>query len=198
MTAEAAPHHFTLTDAAVANYDSVFKVNPPLRPARDVAAIKAGLADGTIDAIATDHAPHAQEDKEQPFDQAPPGMLGLETALSLALCELELPIEQVLALMSWKPARIAGLEGSHGGPDRRGPPRQPVRHRPGGHVGRRAGGAGQPQPQHALRRPQAHRPQPPHRPAGRAGGHRRGGPAMRVQKGSYLRPFCTLDGLVQR
>ncbi|MEA2703101.1 MAG: dihydroorotase [Actinomycetota bacterium] len=122
VTAEAAPHHFTLTDAAVANYDSVFKVNPPLRPARHVAAIKAGLADGTVDAIATDHAPHAQEDKERPFDQAPPGMLGLETALSLALCELELPIEQVLGLLSWRPARIAGLEGTHGGPVAEGRP----------------------------------------------------------------------------
>jgi dihydroorotase len=122
VTAEAAPHHFTLTDAAVEGYDSVFKVNPPLRPARHVAAVREGLADGTIDAIATDHAPHAQEDKEQPFDQAPPGMLGLETALSLALCELELPIEQVLALLSWRPARIAGLEGVHGGPVAQGRP----------------------------------------------------------------------------
>ena len=85
VTAEAAPHHFTLTDAEVASYDPVFKVNPPLRTAADVAAVKAGLADGTIDAIATDHAPHAQEAKEAPFDQAPPGMLGLETALALAL-----------------------------------------------------------------------------------------------------------------
>ena len=121
VTAEATPHHFTLTDAAVANYDSVFKVNPPLRPARR-GRREAGLADGTIDAIATDHAPHAQEDKEPPFDQAPPGMLGLETALSLALSELELPIEQVLALMSWRPARIAGLDGTHGGPIAEGRP----------------------------------------------------------------------------
>jgi dihydroorotase len=122
VTAEAAPHHFTLTDEAVASYDPVFKVNPPLRPPADVAAVKAGLADGTIDAIATDHAPHAQEDKEQPFDQAPPGMLGLETALALALTELELPLEQVLALLSWRPARIAGLSGQHGGPVSEGSP----------------------------------------------------------------------------
>jgi dihydroorotase len=110
VTAEAAPHHFTLTDAAVAGYDTVFKVNPPLRSASDVAAVRDGLRTGAIDAIATDHAPHPQEAKEQPFDQAPPGMLGLETALALALTELELPIEHVLALLSWQPARIAGLD----------------------------------------------------------------------------------------
>ena len=69
-------------------YDSVFKVNPPLRTPADIAAIKAGLADGTIDAIATDHAPHPPEAKEAPLDQAPPGMLGLETALALSLGEL--------------------------------------------------------------------------------------------------------------
>ena len=122
VTAEAAPHHFTLTDELVASYDPVFKVNPPLRPPGDVEAVKAALADGTIDAIATDHAPHAQEDKEQPFDQAPPGMLGLETALALALTELELPLEQVLALLSWRPARIARLTGQHGGPLAEGSP----------------------------------------------------------------------------
>jgi dihydroorotase len=110
VTAEAAPHHFTLTHAEVASYDPVFKVNPPLRTDADVAAVKAGLADGTIDAIATDHAPHAQELKEAPFDEAPCGMLGLETALSLALSELDLPIERVLALLSWQPAGIAGVE----------------------------------------------------------------------------------------
>ena len=115
VTAEAAPHHFTLTDAAVASYDPVFKVNPPLRTPADVTAVKAGLADGTIDAVATDHAPHAPEAKELPFDQAPPGMLGLETALALALTELDLALEGVLALMSWRPARIAGLD-DHGGP----------------------------------------------------------------------------------
>lgn len=118
VTAEVAPHHFTLTDAEVASYDTVYKVNPPLRPPSDVAAVKRALADGTADAIATDHAPHAQEDKEAPFDQAPPGMLGLETALSLALTELDLPIERVLAPLSWQPAAIAGLSGlgGQGGP----------------------------------------------------------------------------------
>jgi len=115
VTAEACPHHFTLTHAEVASYDPVFKVNPPLRTDVDVAAIKAGLADGTIDAIATDHAPHAQETKEAPFDEAPCGMLGLETALALALTELDLAIGQILALLSWQPAAIAGL-ADHGGP----------------------------------------------------------------------------------
>jgi len=115
VTAEAAPHHFTLTHAATKDYDTVFKVNPPLRTDADVSAVRAGLADGTIDAIATDHAPHAQEVKEAAFDEAPPGMLGLETAVPLTLA-LGLPIERALALLSWNPARIAGLTAEHGGP----------------------------------------------------------------------------------
>jgi dihydroorotase len=115
VTAEVAPHHFTLTDAEVASYDPVFKVNPPLRSAADVAAVKAALAAGVVDAIATDHAPHAQESKEAPFDQAPPGMLGLETALGLALTELDLPVPRILGLLSWQPAAIAGA-ADHGGP----------------------------------------------------------------------------------
>ncbi len=116
VTAEACPHHFTLTHAELAGYDPVYKVNPPLRTDADVAAIKRGLGDGTIDAIATDHAPHTQETKEAPFDEAPCGMVGLETALALALTELELPIERVLALLSWQPAAIARIEDAHGGP----------------------------------------------------------------------------------
>lgn len=115
VTAEAAPHHFTLTDEACASYDPVFKVHPPLRSAADVVAIRAGLADGTIDAIATDHAPHPVEAKEAAFDLAPPGMIGLETALALSLTELDLPVAQVLGLLSWRPARIARLD-RHGGP----------------------------------------------------------------------------------
>ena len=115
VTAEAAPHHFTLTDAEARSFDPVFKVNPPLRTDDDVAAVRQGLADGVIDAIATDHAPHAPEAKEAPWDEAPPGMLGLETALGLALTELDLPIERVLALLSWQPARVAGLADEHGG-----------------------------------------------------------------------------------
>ena len=116
VSAEAAPHHFTLTDAAAASFDPVFKVNPPLRTDADVAAVKRGLADGTIDAIATDHAPHTQQAKEAPWDEAPPGMLGLETALGLALTELDLPLEAVIGLLSWRPARLAGIAERHGGP----------------------------------------------------------------------------------
>jgi dihydroorotase len=115
VSAEATPHHFTLTHAACAGYDPVFKVNPPLRTDDDVEGVKGGLADGALDAIATDHAPHAPELKELPFDQAPPGMLGLETALALALTELDLPLAEVLALLSWRPAAIAGVEADHGG-----------------------------------------------------------------------------------
>ena len=122
VTAEATTHHFTLTDAACASYDPVFKVHPPLRTDADVAAIKAGLADGTIDAIATDHAPHEPHTKEFPFDQAPPGMLGLESALALALTELDLEIDRVAALMSWQPAHIAGIDDRHGRPIAPGEP----------------------------------------------------------------------------
>ncbi|MGA3146201.1 MAG: dihydroorotase [Acidimicrobiales bacterium] len=120
VTAEAAPHHFSLTDGCASGYDPVFKVNPPLRPQSDVDAVKAGLADGTIDAIATDHAPHPPELKDLPFDQAPPGMLGLQTAASLAIGELGLPMARLLALMSWQPAKIARLDPSNGG-DQGGP-----------------------------------------------------------------------------
>ena len=132
VTAEVTPHHLALCDAAVASYDPVFKVNPPLRTSLDVAALRAGLVDGVIDAIATDHAPHAPERKDDPFDEAPPGMLGLETALAVAhsaLClgpqpESEqgadagwvppgtggaMPLGDLIALFSWLPARIAGL-----------------------------------------------------------------------------------------
>ena len=116
ITAEAAPHHFTLTDEALNGYDPLFKVNPPLRTAADIAAIKAGLADGTIDAIATDHAPHASHTKEAPLDQAPPGMLGLETALGLSIAELDMPLADIVAALSWKPAAIAGVADRHGRP----------------------------------------------------------------------------------
>jgi dihydroorotase len=122
VTAEAAPHHFALTDELLSGYDPVFKVNPPLRTADDIAAIKSGLADGTIDAIATDHAPHPPESKEAPLDQAPPGMLGLETALALALSELDMPLADVVAALSWKPAAIAGIGDRHGRPIAAGEP----------------------------------------------------------------------------
>ncbi len=127
VTSEAAPHHMLLTHAEVAAYDPVFKVNPPLRADSDVEAVIAGLCDGTIDAIATDHAPHAPEAKDVPFDQAPPGMLGLQTALPLAWQVLSplLSPERIFALMSIQPAGIAGLRvtdsrraghSAHGGP----------------------------------------------------------------------------------
>lgn len=122
VTCEATTHHFTLTHAECASYDPIFKVNPPLRTEADIAAVRAGLADGAIDCIATDHAPHTQEAKESAFDQAPPGMLGLETALGLALTELDLPLPEVLALLSWRPARILGVDDVHGGPIEPGRP----------------------------------------------------------------------------
>ena len=122
VTAEACPHHFTLTDALCASYDPVYKVHPPLRTEADVAAVKAGLADGTIDAIATDHAPHTPDSKELPFDQAPPGMLGLETAYALANTELDLTDEALVDLLSTVPAAIAGLGDRHGGPVQGGRP----------------------------------------------------------------------------
>ena len=152
VTAEAAPHHFTLTDEHLRGYDPVFKVNPPLRTADDIAAIKAGLADGTIDAIATDHAPHPQEDKERPIDSAPPGMLGLETALGVALAELDLPLQDVVAALSWKPAAIAGVGDRHGVPIQEGSPANLVVFDPDRHLERAPGRPGQPQPQHPVRR----------------------------------------------
>ena len=114
VTAEATTHHFTLTDAACASYDPVFKVHPPLRTDSDLAAVRAGLADGTVDAVATAHAPHAPHTKEQTFDEAPPGMLGLETAFALTLGESGLDRPEVLAVLSWRPAAIAGIADRHG------------------------------------------------------------------------------------
>jgi dihydroorotase len=122
VTAEAAPHHFTLIDTSLEGFDPVFKVNPPLRERVDVLAIKDGLADGTIDAIATDHAPHASDQKELPLDEAPPGMLGLETALALAIGELDLDLQAIVGLLSWRPASIAGAADRHGRDIERGTP----------------------------------------------------------------------------
>jgi dihydroorotase len=97
----------------------VFKVAPPLRSRGDVEAVRAALADGIIDCVATDHAPHAREDKEREFDKAPPGMLGLETALAVLITEMVAPgrigLGELIDRMSTAPARIRGLEG-HGGP----------------------------------------------------------------------------------
>lgn len=132
VTAEVTPHHLALCDAAVAGFDPLYKVNPPLRTASDVAAARAGVRSGTVDAIATDHAPHAPERKDEPFDEAPAGMLGLETALAVAYGVLSAPApagedgadagwvarggatamswRDLFALFSWRPARIAGLD----------------------------------------------------------------------------------------
>ena len=122
VTAEATPHHISLTDELLAGYSALYKVNPPLRTMADVEAVRGGLADGTIDAIATDHAPHAPETKEQPLDQAPPGMLGLETALGVSLASLDMPVADVVAALSWKPAAIAGVVDTHGRPIAPGEP----------------------------------------------------------------------------
>ena len=125
VTAEATPHHISLTDELLAGYSAIFKVNPPLRTMADVEAVRAGLADGTIDAIATDHAPHAPETKEQPLDQAPPGMLGLETALGVSLASLSdvgMSVADVVAAMTWRPAAIAGVAHEHGRPITQGEP----------------------------------------------------------------------------
>ncbi len=114
VTAEVTPHHLLLTDASATGYDPVFKVNPPLRTRADVDAVRAGLADGTIDAVATDHAPHATEDKETEWAAARPGMLGLQTALPI-VAGLGLAWSVIAERMSSAPARIGRLPG-HGRP----------------------------------------------------------------------------------
>lgn len=115
LTAEVTPHHLTLTDAELQSFDPIFKVNPPLRTAGDVEACRRGLADGTIDAIATDHAPHAQQEKEAEFELAPPGMIGLETALSVILTEVVgdgvVSLPEAIRLLSASPARTLRLQG---------------------------------------------------------------------------------------
>jgi len=114
VTCEAAPHHFTLTEAAVAGYNTNAKMNPPLRAEQDRVAVVEALIDGTVDCIATDHAPHAAHEKEVEFERAPNGITGLETALGLALRVLHrehgLPLTRVLALMSAQPAAILQLK----------------------------------------------------------------------------------------
>ena len=178
VTAEAAPHHFTLIDEHLRGYDPVFKVNPPLRTADDVAAIKAGLADGTIDAIATDHAPHPQDEKERPIDSAPPGMLGLETALGVALAELDLPLQDVGGGAVVEAGRHRRRRRSPRRPDPGRQPRQPRRVRPDRHVECAPGGPRQPQPQHPVRWQDPQRSCPAHGLQGCAGRHRWHGPAM--------------------
>ncbi|BBH16296.1 dihydroorotase [Nocardioides baekrokdamisoli] len=117
VTAEVTPHHLLLTTDLLTSYDPTFKVNPPLRPQEDVEALREALADGTIDAVATDHAPHARHDKEHAFVDAAFGMIGLETALPVVWTVLgeRLGWDGVARVMSTNPAGIAGLAG-HGRP----------------------------------------------------------------------------------
>jgi dihydroorotase len=115
VSAEGTPHHFTLTDAAADGYRTEAKVNPPLRSDADRAAVRDGLADGTLDVIATDHAPHHYDEKEAAFADAPFGLIGLETALGLALTELVgggvLTLATLVDRMSCTPARAFRLPG---------------------------------------------------------------------------------------
>ena len=112
VTAETAPHYFCLTDEIVKSRGANAKMNPPLRSRMDRDAIRQALADDTIDAIATDHAPHAPDEKELPFEQAPNGIIGLETALGLSMqlvADGLLTLEQLIAKFTRQPARILGL-----------------------------------------------------------------------------------------
>ncbi|MDT0186729.1 dihydroorotase [Microbacterium sp. ARD31] len=112
VTAEVTPHHLLLTTDLLTGYDPTFKVNPPLRPQEDVDAVRAGLADGTIDAVATDHAPHARHDKEHAFVDAAFGMVGLETALAVVRTVMDdFTWADIARVMSVNPARISGLQG---------------------------------------------------------------------------------------
>jgi dihydroorotase len=115
VTCEVTPHHFVLIDEDIGDYDTRLKMNPPLRSAADRDAMIAGLMDGSIDCIATDHAPHARHEKEVEFDKASFGITGLETALGIALTELhrkrKLPLKRVIELLSTNPAKIANLQG---------------------------------------------------------------------------------------
>ncbi len=114
VTAEVTPHHFSLTHEELLSRDPTFRVNPPLRREQDKVAVQNAIADETIDAIATDHAPHAPELKKLPLDKAPPGMIGLETALAVAITELSISPRHLVALMSTNPARIAQLDTRQG------------------------------------------------------------------------------------
>ena len=111
VTAEAAPHHLLLTDERLANYESKYKMNPPLRTPEDVDAVVEGVVDGTIDAIASDHAPHTVEEKEQELAACPNGVVGLETTLGVILSIGKIPTERAIEAMTAAPARILGLAG---------------------------------------------------------------------------------------
>jgi dihydroorotase len=125
VTAEVTPHHLVFTHDDLLTYDTNFKVHPPLRTAEDRDALRAGLADGTIDVVATDHAPHAVEEKEAEFDHAPPGTIGLETALAAVLTHLVAPgiltLPRAVEALTSAPAGILGADG-HGGPIEPGSP----------------------------------------------------------------------------
>jgi dihydroorotase len=125
VTAEVTPHHLTFTDEDLVGYDTNFKVRPPLRAPEDRDALRAAIADGTIDAVATDHAPHAVEEKEAEFDASPPGTIGLETALAAILTDLVEPaalsLSRAIEALSTAPARILGAS-AHGGPIQPGRP----------------------------------------------------------------------------
>jgi len=112
VTAEVTPHHLALADDRLREYDSRFKMNPPLRTAEDVSAVLAGLADGTIDAIASDHAPHTVEEKEQELAACPNGVVGLETTVGVVLDLVaagKLPLARAIEALTWAPAGILGL-----------------------------------------------------------------------------------------
>lgn len=115
VTCEVTPHHFTLLDEDMGDYNTNFKMNPPLRSHADREALIAGLADGSIDCVATDHAPHAANEKNQEFDHAPFGITGLETALGLCIFLLhsknKVPLSRIVELLSVNPARVMGLQG---------------------------------------------------------------------------------------
>jgi dihydroorotase len=123
VTAEVTPHHLLITDESARGYDPVFKVNPPLRTQSDVDALREGLVEGVIDVVATDHAPHALQDKECEWGYARPGMLGLETALSIVVTTMldRLGWDGIAERMSRAPARIAGLT-DHGTDPAKGAP----------------------------------------------------------------------------
>jgi len=114
VTCETTPHHFALTDENVGEYNTNFKMNPPLRSAADLEALQVALADGTVDAIATDHAPHALHEKQVEFERAAFGIIGLETALGLAITKLQrdrgVPLGRIVELFTSGPARVIGLK----------------------------------------------------------------------------------------
>ena len=167
VTAECTPQHLVLTDEACAGFDPVFKMNPPLREQRDVDALRAGILDGTIDAIATDHAPHAPETKAAPFEEAPPGMLGVARGRAhdagragRAHTRRRAGRAVVAAGARLRPRRPRSRR-----PDRSRPPREPLRDRPDGDVGGRACPPREPRRELALGRLEVDRQGPPHPPA---------------------------------